>query len=160
MLLLTFAIAWMALGCRIFPPAIILLTDNWHRQNKTVHNIWFEVPAETGLPVIELVLMLVTATVRSAGRNLHTLAAAGAPPMLTATAVSLMAGLVGFCVAGTFLTQAFTWPLYVLIGLTVALSRCARDWIAAHPAPVVASAEAETKAGAASKIRMIGIGAR
>lgn len=71
-----------------------------------------------------------------------------------------MAGLVGFCVAGTFLTQGFTWPLYVLIGLTVALSRCARDWIAAHPAPVVASAEAETKAGAASKIRMIGIGAR
>ena len=28
----------------------------------------------------------------------------------------------GFCVAGTFLTQGFTWPLYILLAFTVALS--------------------------------------
>jgi hypothetical protein len=35
----------------------------------------------------------------------------------------LQAGLFGFMVSGTFLTQAFTWPLYIVLSLTIALER-------------------------------------
>jgi len=36
-----------------------------------------------------------------------------------------VAGIAGFCVAGTFLTQGFTWPIYILLALTAATSRYA-----------------------------------
>ena len=62
--------------------------------------------------------------------------AAGSPPVLTATALSLVSGLAGFCAAGTFLTQAFTWPLYVLIGLTAAMSQTTRHLVPKLATPV------------------------
>ncbi|EUC26117.1 membrane protein of ExoQ family [Vibrio parahaemolyticus 861] len=34
-----------------------------------------------------------------------------------------MSGLIGTIVSGTFLTQGFTWPIYILAALTVVVSR-------------------------------------
>jgi hypothetical protein len=39
---------------------------------------------------------------------------------------ALLAAFAGFCVAGSFLTHGFTWPLYILVGLAAALSRYVR----------------------------------
>jgi hypothetical protein len=44
-------------------------------------------------------------------------------PTLFACAQSIQAGLAGFCVSGTFLTMGFTWPVYILLALAVALSQ-------------------------------------
>ena len=44
-------------------------------------------------------------------------------PYLKATALSVYAGIIGTIVSGTFLTQGFTWPIYILAALCIALSR-------------------------------------
>jgi putative inorganic carbon (hco3(-)) transporter len=46
-----------------------------------------------------------------------------APPALAAGMEAAMAGLVGFVVSGTFLTQGFTWPFYLQLALAVAAMR-------------------------------------
>jgi len=33
------------------------------------------------------------------------------------------AGIVGFIVSGTFLTQGFTWPIYLQVALVIALNQ-------------------------------------
>ena len=35
----------------------------------------------------------------------------------------LIAGVLGFCTSGTFLTQGFSWPLYISFALIVATER-------------------------------------
>lgn len=35
---------------------------------------------------------------------------------------AVQAGLAGFCVSATFLTMGFTWPIYILLALAIALS--------------------------------------
>ena len=119
-------------GINNFQGSYVLYTDYWLRVNKAVHSTWFQVLGETGIPGLVTFILLVTATIRSAMRNLRDLVAANAPPIFTATALSLVAGLAGFCAAGTFLTQAFSWPLYVLIGLTAAVTRAVQT-LDSHP---------------------------
>jgi hypothetical protein len=41
-------------------------------------------------------------------------------------AQALVAGIAGFVVSGTFLTQGFTWPVYILLALAVAVGRSLR----------------------------------
>jgi hypothetical protein len=43
-------------------------------------------------------------------------------PGIAQTGPALLSGMVGFCTSGTFLTQGFTWPLYILMALTIALT--------------------------------------
>jgi hypothetical protein len=53
--------------------------------------------------------------------------------------LALFTGLISFCVAGTFLTQGFTWPIYILLALTTAMAKYAQDYEPAEivqPAPV------------------------
>jgi putative inorganic carbon (hco3(-)) transporter len=125
-------------GINNFAAAYYFFTDKWEKRDKAVHSTWFQVLGETGIPGFVVFMMLVIATFRTAWRNLNRLVAAGSPPILTATALSLFAGLAGFCAAGTFLTQAFTWPLYVIIGMTAALSQAVLRFESDNPRPAVA----------------------
>ena len=50
-----------------------------------------------------------------------------------------VAGIVGFCISGTFLTQGFTWPFYIQLALVVATSQFANEALrnaTAHPPAV------------------------
>lgn len=47
---------------------------------------------------------------------------------LVVAAQAVLAGLVGTVVSGTFLTQGFNWPIYILAALIIALAR----WVACH----------------------------
>ncbi len=123
-------------GVNNFASSYYFFTDKWENRDKAVHSTWFQVLGETGLPGLVVFLMLVGATFRSSLRSLATLTAAGAPPVQTATALSIVAGLAGFCAAGTFLTQAFTWPLYVMIGMTAAIAQASRQFEFAQPVVV------------------------
>ena len=42
-------------------------------------------------------------------------------------AQALPAGIVGFCISGTFLTQGFPWPFYIQLALVVATSQFANE---------------------------------
>jgi hypothetical protein len=48
-----------------------------------------------------------------------------APAPARAMASAIVAGLVGFCISGTFLTQGFTWPIYIQLALGTAIVRYA-----------------------------------
>jgi putative inorganic carbon (hco3(-)) transporter len=126
-------------GINNFASSYYFYTDKWENRDKAVHSTWFQVLGETGLPGIVVFLMLVVATFRSARASVGRLDAAKAPAILRATAIALVAALAGFCAAGTFLTQAFTWPLYVLIGMSAAMTQASRAF-AVEATPLAAPA--------------------
>lgn len=102
-------------------------SDHWDGMNHAVHSTWFNVLSETGFPGFFTFVFMIIVVGTSAYRSMLRLAEARAPPLLEAMALSLVAGVVGFCVGGTFLTQGFTWPIYILLALTTALGHYVRE---------------------------------
>jgi len=96
-------------------------SPHWDGKNHAVHSTWFQVLAETGLVGFIVFITLVYKTIRLALRNQRQ---AMQQPIadISTIAQALLAGLASFCISGTFLTQGFIWPLYILIALTIALS--------------------------------------
>lgn len=112
-------------GLGNFTSQYYFYTDVWTGLNKAVHSTWFEVLAETGLPAFALFVLMYAACLRSAWRSVKTVSAAQ-DPRLQAAALGLFTGLIGFGVSGSFLTQGFSWPLYIQLGLVSALACMAR----------------------------------
>lgn len=92
-----------------------------------MHSTWFAVLAEGGFPAFFIFTWTCVRVVRSAISSTRDLSpekmggAYQAEPYAMAQAV--LAGMAGFIVSGTFLTQAFTWPVYILLALAAATSR-------------------------------------
>jgi putative inorganic carbon (HCO3(-)) transporter len=98
----------------------------WDGKNHAVHSTWFGVLGETGLPGLIVFITMITLMARSALRASRQLDTdPDADPAARAMGRALIAGLAGFCVSATFLTQGFTWPIYIQLALTVAISRYA-----------------------------------
>ncbi len=101
--------------------------DWWEGFAKAVHSTWFAALAETGFIGFGIFITMVVRTVRSAFRSGRILSRAATGDRYDAavfgTAQAVMAGMAGFVVCGSFLTQAFTWPLYILFSLAVAVAR-------------------------------------
>jgi len=102
-------------------------SDHWDGMNHAVHSTWFNVLAETGFPGFIVFVSMVVYCIRSSLRSGASIASARGPPEMYTITLSLLAGMTGFCLAGTFLTQGFTWPIYILIGLIAAVGRYVRD---------------------------------
>jgi putative inorganic carbon (hco3(-)) transporter len=100
-------------------------TEHWDGLNHAVHSTWFNVLSETGFPGFIVFVYMIGLIGRSAYRSMRRLETARAPPVIQAMALALVAGVFGFCVAGTFLTQGFTWPIYIILALTTATARYA-----------------------------------
>lgn len=96
-------------------------SPHWDGKNHAVHSTWFQVLAETGVMGFVVFVSLVVKTFRVAFAN-RQLAAQQAEPDILICSQALIAGLTSFCVSGTFLTQGFIWPLYILMALTIALA--------------------------------------
>jgi len=109
-------------GVLNFPENFYFYTDTWIGKAIAVHSTWLGVLAETGFVGFFVYVAMVLACLRSC---LKSVAVASeredVAPGLATTARGLLAALVGFIVAGSFLTQGFTWPPYILVGLTSAL---------------------------------------
>ncbi|MDG9672233.1 O-antigen ligase family protein [Hahella sp. CR1] len=101
-------------------------SPHWDGKNHAVHSTWFQVLAETGFVGISFFIVLLVGMFRKIFSLLRRLSYSPTPDrtqlMMTN---SLLSGLTGFCVSGTFLTQGFIWPLYILLALTVAAGRAA-----------------------------------
>ena len=97
-------------------------SPHWDGKNHAVHSTWFQVLAESGFLGLILFLTLVFKTFQQAIAN-QAMASGSDNRAISVLAQALLAGLCSFCVSGTFLTQGFIWPLYILIALTVALTR-------------------------------------
>ncbi|MDD7909217.1 O-antigen ligase family protein [Pseudovibrio exalbescens] len=102
-------------------------TPHWTGMAKAVHSTWLGVLGETGFPGLIAFVTMVVLMVLTNRESSRILDAHNAPASTRATALALIGGITGFCISGTFLTQGFTWPIYILLSLTVALSRYAKE---------------------------------
>ncbi|WP_035480995.1 O-antigen ligase family protein [Aliagarivorans marinus] len=97
-------------------------SKHWDGKNHAVHSTWFGVLGETGFVGLGLFTTAIYKLARLAQANLIALAELGMRSgPLYATAEGIFIGLLGTSVSGTFLTQGFTWPFYILAALIVAL---------------------------------------
>ncbi|MGF1720985.1 O-antigen ligase family protein [Vibrio kyushuensis] len=106
-------------------------SPHWDGLNHAVHSTWFGVLAETGFLGLIVFIGFITSLILSA-RN--TLAAIAKNPdhysaNLIVAANAVYAGLIGTIVSGTFLTQGFNWPIYILAALTVAVANITQTQI-------------------------------
>jgi len=105
-------------------------SPHWDGLNHAVHSTWFGVLAETGFlglaVFIVTMVMLVKTSIRSLQRIEQNLDQVD--PAIHATAQAVLAGLLGTVISATFLTQGFTWPIYILLALVVAIAR----WVDSH----------------------------
>jgi O-antigen ligase len=115
-------------GLDNFTANYFFYSDHWDGMNHAVHSTWFNVLSETGFPGFFAFVAMIIICFVSAIQSMLRLGYARAPPIVSAMALSLVAGLSGFCIAGTFLTQGFTWPIYVLLALTTATARYTREF--------------------------------
>ena len=97
-------------------------SPHWDGKNHAVHGTWFQVLGETGFVGIGIFVLLIASIYRSLSR-VYCINALNPNDQVAVNANALKAGLIGFMVAGTFLTQAFTWPLYIILALTIALEK-------------------------------------
>ncbi|MFO1161063.1 MAG: O-antigen ligase family protein [Reyranellaceae bacterium] len=127
--------AWrMALGRPLTGVGLDNFTSNyffysghWDGMNHAVHSTWFGVLGETGFPGLIAFLVMIVLTARTAWRTQTSAHRQALPPHVREMSLALPAGIVGFCVSGTFLTQGFTWPFYILLALSAATSQYARE---------------------------------
>lgn len=102
-------------------------TPEWDGKAHAVHSSWFGILAETGFPGLFVFSALLISTALTSWRCVRIVSTRAVDPKLHTAAYALAAGLAGFCVSGTFLTQGFTWPFYIIFALTIALSRTLTD---------------------------------
>lgn len=114
-------------GLNNFTSNYFFYSPHWDGMNHAVHSTWFGVLAETGYVGLIVFLILAVKLVLGMRRlvdNLVPLYDQGkCSPVIFGTAQSALAGLAGFMVSGTFLTQGFTWPLYILLAVSVAVTQ-------------------------------------
>ena len=111
-------------GLMNFSETLFLYVSGMVRNRSMVaHSTWMTVLAETGFPGFIAFIGMVYAMFRSIGRSIGRVNGNPSEPFARAMSVGLLASLVGFCLSGTFLTLAFTWQVYILLALTVALHR-------------------------------------
>jgi len=113
-------------GLRNYTENYYAYTEFWDGKNHAVHSTWFEVLAETGFVGFITFLILFAVVLKSALRSVNRLdelrtSGSDVSSEFYASAQGVLLGLFSFMVSGTFLTQAFTWPFYILLALTVAI---------------------------------------
>ena len=100
-------------------------SPHWDGLNHAVHSTWFGVLAETGffglIVFMYCIYLLVKTSLQSLDtieKHLHLVT-----PAIHAAAQAIFSGLLGTIVSATFLTQGFTWPIYILAALVVAITQ-------------------------------------
>jgi len=98
-------------------------STHWDGLNHAVHSTWFGILAETGFLGLILFVALIVSTLLMALRMLNNSVnnSITYSPGIRVILSAAPAGIVGFVVSGTFLTQGFIWPIYLQIALVIAL---------------------------------------
>jgi putative inorganic carbon (HCO3(-)) transporter len=114
-------------GIDNFTSNYFFYSPHWDGMNHAVHSTWFGVLAETGYVGLFVFLVLVFKTVKSLYQTVTRIKPlyeqGRCSAILFCSAQSVLAGLAGFIASGTFLTQGFTWPLYILLALSIAVQQ-------------------------------------
>ncbi|WP_063653830.1 O-antigen ligase family protein [Aliivibrio fischeri] len=103
-------------------------SPHWDGLNHAVHSTWFGVLAETGFLGLSIFIALIVVLIKNANHTLQSIKAVKdrIDPAIYTSAQAVFAGLIGTIVSGTFLTQGFNWPIYILAALVVAVGKTAQ----------------------------------
>lgn len=104
-------------------------SSHWDGLNHAVHSTWFGVMAETGILGLIVFVTCIVSLLRTARRTIQLIETKPdqfAPPVKT-NAYAVYAGLIGTVVSGTFLTQGFVWPIYLLAALIISVAQIANQ---------------------------------
>ncbi|OED56070.1 hypothetical protein BEI46_11285 [Aliivibrio fischeri] len=103
-------------------------SPHWDGLNHAVHSTWFGVLAETGFLGLSIFIALIVVLIKNANHTLQSVKAVKdrIDPAIYTSAQAVFAGLMGTIVSGTFLTQGFNWPIYILAALVVAVGKTAQ----------------------------------
>jgi O-antigen ligase len=113
-------------GLASFRSAVWFYTEHWRGyQDQVAHSTWMTVLGEIGFPGLAAFLAMIYYMFRTISRSYRLLVRANPPPIIRSSVIGLFGGLVGFCVSGTFLTQAYTWQIPILLAFTIAIGRYA-----------------------------------
>jgi len=121
-------------------------SSHWDGKNHAVHSTWFGILAETGflgLSVFIGLLVSLFKKLRTSQQQLELLIlicqSSGSKQenktlkVIQTFSFSVFAGLLSFMISGTFLTQGFTWPFYILMALTISLCHYIEEqYLASH----------------------------
>ncbi|WDG06944.1 O-antigen ligase family protein [Vibrio campbellii] len=97
-------------------------SSHWDGVNHAVHSTWFGVLAETGFVGLIVFIALIVSLVKTSLRSISLLTKQS-DITLSVGANAVISGLIGTIVSGTFLTQGFVWPIYILAALTIVINR-------------------------------------
>lgn len=116
-------------GINNFYSNYFFYSPSWDGMNHAVHSTWFGVLAETGFLGLIVFIVTIWMLIRSAYSSLIQIEQQHrVNPIIHSTAQAVLAGLLGTVVSGTFLTQGFTWPIYILAALIVSVAH----WVNTH----------------------------
>src|SRR5882672_7762201 len=115
------------------PPRSTLFpyTTLFRSQGNIAHNSFLEVAAEFGIPVFVVFVMLIFATFRILNRA-ERLGASPDGRQLAGWAEGLRSGLIGFLVAGFFISAQYEKMLWLAVFVTIVLGRFAAEVRAAE----------------------------
>jgi O-antigen ligase len=110
-------------------------------EGNIAHNSFLEIAAEFGLPALGIFLLLVTSAVTTLERATH-LSGSAEGRELAGWAEGLRAGLIGFLVAGFFISAQYEKVLWLAVFLSIVVGALAvrRRWLDANAAEAEASA--------------------
>jgi len=91
------------------------------------HNTWLELAAEAGLPVLGLFILVLAAAFSGLRRGLHVPRDDREGRELAAWSEGLRSGLVGFLVAGTFISAQYEKWLWLTVFVSIVVERLARQ---------------------------------
>lgn len=118
-------------GVSNFSEMYFSYTNHWHGKGIAAHSMWFQVLGELGFVGLALFVGMIWTSFTINAQTLRWLESTRAPPFLKTTAIGLQAALAATCASGTFLSQAYTMPIYIIVGLIAALSLQARNFVPA-----------------------------
>jgi O-antigen ligase len=124
---------FIGIGMNNFSANYYLYTPHWEGLAKAVHSTWFSILAEGGFVGFGIFIAMVLMTIRLAFVTLGKIdrgrrEGGKIDPRVLAIAQAMPPGLIGFVIAGSFLTQSLTWPIYILLALTAATWKYVDVW--------------------------------
>jgi putative inorganic carbon (hco3(-)) transporter len=114
-------------GIENFRIAFFNYTPEWIGRAIVAHSSWFGMLGELGFPGLFCLLGMIFFAARTLIISSKRLEVSEAPILMRGFALGCTSGLAAFCVAGTFLSQHFTWPIHTLVALAISIGRFASD---------------------------------
>jgi O-antigen ligase len=111
----------VGVGINNFMDSYYRYSDTPRRRDKAVHSIWFQVIGELGFFGFSIFTVMFATLIKMVRSNHQIIKLRSSiPSSLQMMSLASMGALAGFIVAGSFLTQAFYWPLNIVFALVVA----------------------------------------